>query len=102
VKRETNRPIISKGSPTVPVLAALTLLVLAILSAPTLLEELKSGQSYSVAVIFANGTKVFRTGSPISFWLNMGTQILGFVIFIFFGIFIFCGVMIDYKRKKTP
>ena len=99
MKQKINRPIVSKGSPVVPVFAALTLLALGILVIPTLLEELKTGKSYSVAVVFGNGTKVSRTGLPIAFWTNLGIQVFGFAMMIILGIAMLCGVIIDYKRK---
>jgi hypothetical protein len=99
VQQNIKRPIVSKSSLAVPVLAALTLLALAVYGAPTVLEELKTGQAYSLAVIFANGTKVYRDSSPMAFWINVGFHIFSFVMMILLSILMPCEAVIDYKRK---
>jgi hypothetical protein len=101
MKDKINRPIVSKGSPVVPVLAALTALAFGIYGVPAMMEELKTGQTYSLAVIFGDGTKIFRSSSPVAFWMNVGFFILSFASAIILGIWVLFGTIIDCKRRAA-
>jgi hypothetical protein len=83
----------------VPVLAALTLIAFGIYGLPAAFEELKTGQAYSLAVVFGDGSKVQKDASPVAFWLNVGLHIFGFSMGIILGIGTLYGSVIDYKRK---
>jgi hypothetical protein len=99
MKRKSYRPIITKGSPVVPILAALTLLWFGIYGMPFALGEIKAGWAYSPGVVFDSAAKIYRNSSPVSFWINVGLHIFGFVLAIALGIFTFIGLFIDRKRK---
>jgi hypothetical protein len=101
MKEKINRPIVSRGSPVVPVCAALTLLWFGIYGIPVVMDEIKAGWAYSLGVIFNNATKIYRSSSPMAFWMNIGLLMFGFVMAIALGIFILCGVVIDHKRKAA-
>jgi len=99
MKQQTNRPIVTKGSPVVPILAALTMLGLSIYGFPFVLDEIKSGWAYSPAVVFGDGTKVYQSASPAAYWVSVAIPMAGFVTMPILSIFTFCGLVIDHKRK---
>ena len=93
MKQQINRPIISRGSPVVPILAALTMLGLSIYTFSFLMDEVRSGWTYSLGVVFDNTTKIYRSSSPIAFCMS------SCVLMIALAIFTFVGLVIDHKRK---
>jgi hypothetical protein len=97
--KKGNRPIISKGSPVVPILAALTMLGLSIYTFPFLMDEVRSGWTYSLGVVFDNSTKIYRSSSPIAFWIHVGFFVSSCALMIALAIFTFVGVVIDHRRK---
>ena len=99
MKQQINRPIVTKGSPVVPIFAALTMLGLSIYAFPFLLDEIKSGWAYSPAVVFGDGTKVYHNTSPAAYWVSVAIPMVGFVAMPILSIFVLCGVVIDHKRK---
>jgi hypothetical protein len=94
-----NRPLVTRGSPVVPILAALTMLGMGVYGFPFLLDNYKSGWTYSFGIVFDNTTKIYRSSSPIAFWIYTGFFMFGFVLAIVLAIFTFVGVVIDHKRK---
>jgi hypothetical protein len=99
MKQQINRPIISRGSPVVPILAALTMLGLSIYTFSFLMDEVRSGWTYSLGVVFDNTTKIYRSSSPIAFWVHVGFFMSSCVLMIALAIFTFVGLVIDHKRK---
>jgi hypothetical protein len=100
MKPNIRRPVVTKGSLIVPVFVALTMLAFCIYGAPGVVEDLKSGQSYTLAAFWGDGTKVSEGVSPIAFWMNVGLNIAGLAVMSIGSIFLLCGVVIDHKRKK--
>jgi hypothetical protein len=97
--RKGSRPLVTRGSPVVPILAALTMLGMGIYGFPFLLDNYKSGRTYSLGVTFDNTTKIYRSNSPTAFWIYTGFFMFSFVLMIALSIFTFVGVIIDHKRK---
>jgi hypothetical protein len=67
-------------------LACLTTLGIGVCGLSPLIDEIKAGKAYTMAVVFADATKVNRVDSPVDFWMNIGWQVLGFGIGIVLGI----------------
>lgn len=97
--RKSNRLLVTRGSPLVPILAALTMLGFGIYAFPVVLDEIKTGAAYSPGVVFGDSTKVYENTSPIAFWVSVGLPMASFVAMIILSIFTLCGVVIDHKRK---
>ena len=94
-----NRPLVTRGSPVVPILAALTMLWLSIYTFPFLMDDFRSGWIYSLGIVFDDTTKIYRSSSPAAFWIHVGFFMSGCLLMIALAIFIFVGVIIDHKRK---
>jgi hypothetical protein len=96
-----NRPLVTRGSPVVWILAALTMLGLSIYGFPFMFDEIKSGWAYSPAVVFGDGAKVYHSTSPVAYWFSVALPMAGFVAMPIISIFVLCGVVIDHKRKSA-
>jgi hypothetical protein len=99
MKRNKSRPIPTASSQFVGVLCAVTLLVGVYYIVPYLLEELKSGNVYTVAVIVGDGAKVHRSDSPPAFWMNFGLQALSALAAFVMAILTFREVVLDHTRR---
>jgi hypothetical protein len=95
----SRRPIATRGSPLVWVFAALTMLALCIYGAPDVVEELKTGRVYSLAVFVGDATKISRSDSPIAFWMNAGLHMAGLVIMIILSILLLCLLVIENRKR---
>jgi len=58
-----------------------------------------SGWTYSVAVIFGDGTKVSTTNAPAAFWISIGLLSVAFVGGFIVGIGVLREVVVEHKRK---
>jgi hypothetical protein len=101
MKQPITCPTSSKGSSAVWIFAALTMLALSIWSVPAVINELKTGRVYSLAVFIGDGTKISKSDSPAEFWLNTGLHITGFVLMAGLSVLLLCLLFMEHKRKVT-
>ncbi|HEY1661013.1 MAG TPA: hypothetical protein VGI03_01220 [Verrucomicrobiae bacterium] len=96
-----NRPLRTTTSLLVAVCASLTMWGFGILGSSAVIEELKSGQAYSVANLYFDtlGAKISRDVSPVSFWMNTGLHVAGALVAFILPILAFREVIIEQKRK---
>ena len=100
MKQDTNRPIRTTSSQLVMVCASLTAWGIGVFGLFPLIDEIKSGQAYTLGgILLGVGTKVSRDTSPIVFWMNTGLHISGVLAAFITPIFSFREVIIEHKRK---
>jgi hypothetical protein len=97
--RKGGRPPVTRSSQAVGILAGLTLLGLGIYGFPFFVDPVKSGWTYSFGVVFDDTTKIYRSSSPVAFWIHTGFYMVSGGLMIALGIFSLIGVVIDHKRK---
>jgi hypothetical protein len=97
--RRRGRPPVTRSSQAVGILVGLTLLGLGIYGFPFIVEPVKSGWTYSFGLVFDDTTKIYRSSSPVAFWIHAGFYMVSGGLMIAFGILSLIGVVIDQKRK---
>lgn len=97
--RRRGRPPVTRSSQAVWILAGSTFLGLGIYGFPFFVEPFKSGWTYSFGLVFDDTTKIYRSSSPVAFWIYTGFYLAGGVLMIAIGIFSLIGVVLDQKRK---
>jgi len=93
------RPIRSTTSQAIVICAILTLAMVSVKGLSILIEELRTGHTYSPALFFGDRAMVFKNISPKAYWVDMS-----FYVFSLLGLFVvivFAGrdVIIEHKRK---
>jgi hypothetical protein len=62
-------------------------------------DGLTTGQASTAAVIYSAGSKVYRSSSPVEYWIMMGIASIACVGGIVGSIFMSIGVVVDYIKK---
>jgi hypothetical protein len=99
MKRNSNHPTPTASSQFVGVLCALTALLIGFGVGSIIPDELKTGQTYSIAVIVGDGAKVHMSDSPFMYWLNIGWQGLAVILAGVLAIITFREVFQDHRRR---
>jgi len=77
----------------------LGLLVIGISNIFIVRDELTTGQAYRVSVVFGDGTKVSRSGSPVQYWYMVGMTSLACAGGIGGGLWVPISTVMDYRKK---
>jgi hypothetical protein len=99
MKKNATRPIATTSSQVVWVCAALVGLAFAVGAGYSVIGGLMTGRTYSLAVIFGDGTKVSMSSAPAAFWTSIGLLIVAFVGGFVVGIGVLREASVEHKRK---
>jgi hypothetical protein len=98
------KPKVNPNFPTTPILifvicAGLYLLAVSLSNISNVHEGLETGRVYSVGIIFDAKRMIYRSNSPIEYWVTMGFYIFSLVASFGFGIVMPIGIIGAYTKK---
>jgi hypothetical protein len=101
VKQHIERPFPSRSSQIVNGFAGVSFLAICIFAAVWLIDDLKTGKTFSPAIIVGERTLVDRASSPRAFWVDTGLYLSGACVGMIVSVSVLFEVLAQHKRKAT-
>jgi len=100
------KPKLSPNYPSVPFLlytifGGALLLALGVYGIFVTYEGLKSGQVYSPAIILGIKTAIYRTGSPVAYWVVIAIYVFSCMAGLCLGLLAPIETMAAYRKKRA-
>jgi hypothetical protein len=101
IKQDVARPIPSISSQVITISVALIVLVFCVHGSFLLIEDLITGRTYALTVVFGDSTMIYKISSPTAYWATMGFYLSSCAAGIILGILMPIAVIAERKKATA-